>query len=115
MRARKSKNKIVIEISGEPIQSITDFFNRFSKVSHLPKLIQKKNITVFEGVQYSDKISLSSAIISSYSKKYPELSSKFISLAESKNMNKEIASKIKSISPLWFNTVMEFFNYGKSS
>lgn len=115
MRARKLKNKIVIEISGEPIKSITDFFNRFSKISEPPKKIQNNKITIFEGVQYTDKHSLSSAIISSYRKKYPDLSSKFLSLAESKNMNKEIASQIKSISPLWFNTVMEFFNYGKSS
>lgn len=115
MRIKKMKNKLLIEISGEPIEAITNFFKSFSQKIEEPKKITQIAKTIFEGYQYHDKDSLARAIISSYSKKFPELSRKFISLAESKNMNKDIALEINSISPLWYKTVMEHFNYGKSS
>ncbi len=115
MRIKKTKNKLLIEISGEPIEAITNFFKSFSKSIEEPKKISEISKTVFEGYQYNDKDSLSRAIISSYSKKFPELSRKFISLVESKTMNKEVALMINSISPLWYKTVMEHFKYGKSS
>ncbi len=115
MRNSKKKNALHIKISGEPLDAITDFFKYFSKYFETSKNIPLTDKTIFEGKQFTDKLEFTKAIILSFSKKYPDLARKFYALAESKSMNREMAIEIKTISPLWYQTVMEYFQYGKSS
>lgn len=112
MRNITHKNKLLIEISGEPIEAITNFIKSFTKFFQPHKNIPLIQKTIFEGKQYSNKSQYARAIIFSFSKKYPELARKFYSLAESKTMTREMNIQVNRISPLWYQTVMEYFKNG---
>lgn len=114
MQQLKRKKEVHIKISGEPVEVITDFLNSLSGIFKKTKNPPLPVKTIFNGKQYTEKFELTEAIILFFSKKYPELARKFYLLAETKTMNREIANEINAISPLWYQTVMEYFDYAKS-